>query len=228
MNPAELDSESLEREGSGVSSKTSGPGSQKKESGGAPVASASGEPSALSFKGGEPGSPVGPLPPVPTSRRELHLAPLDASARGQAEGILRATGVFREDEILVGLEVLDSYLEHPEQDYTALGAFTPGGELLGFSIHGPTPCTLGTWDLYWIAVSPEAQGLGVGTVLLKEVEGRLTRSNARLLVIETSSRPPYEPTRAFYLKKGYREVARVPDFYEAGDDRVIYAKNLTV
>jgi len=206
MTPGELDSDSLEGRGSGVTSKMPGPGSSTARTGG-------------------PGDrPIKGAPHSP----ELRLAPLDANSRGWAEGILRATGVFREDEILVGLEVLESYLLHPEQDYTALGAFTPGGELLGFSIHGPTPCTLGTWDLYWIAVSPEAQGLGVGTVLLKEVEGRLTRLNARLLIIETSSRPPYDPTRAFYLKKGYREVARVPDFYEAGDDRVIYAKTLTV
>lgn len=206
MTPAELDPDSLERRGSGVTSETPGPASPSVDNGGLGVSPTHGV----------------------TDSTQLHLAPLDTQARDQVEGILRATGVFREDEILVGLEVLDSYLAHPEQDYTALGAFTPGGELLGFSIHGPTPCTLGTWDLYWIAVSPEAQGLGVGTVLLKEVEGRLTRLNARLLIIETSSRPPYDPTRAFYLKKGYREVARVPDFYEAGDDRVIYAKTLTV
>lgn len=206
MTPAELDPDSLERGGSGVTSETPGPASPSVDNGGLGV------------------SPTRGI----TDSARLHLAPLDAQARDQVEGILRATGVFREDEILVGLEVLDSYLAHPEQDYTALGAFTPGGDLLGFSIHGPTPCTLGTWDLYWIAVSPAAQGLGVGTVLLKEVEGRLTRLNARLLIIETSSRPPYDPTRAFYLKKGYREVARVPDFYEAGDDRVIYAKTLTV
>lgn len=165
---------------------------------------------------------------TPTEVDSHSLAPLGADARCQAERILRATGVFREDEILVGLEVLDSSFTHPEQDYTAVGAFTPDGDLLGFTVHGPTPCTLGTWDLYWIAVSPEAQGMGIGSVLLQEVEGRLTRSNARLLIIETSSRPEYDPTRAFYLKRGYREVARVPDFYEVGDDRVIYAKTLTV
>ena len=175
---------------------------------------------------GDPDTEPGPVSPV--GSRPLVVAHLNPEVRPRVETILRATRVFREDEIRVGLEVLDSYLANPEQDYTALGAFTPGGELLGFSIHGPTPCTLGTWDLYWIAVSPEAQGLGVGSVLLKEVEGRLARSNARLLVIETSSRPEYDPTRAFYLKRGYREVARVPDFYEVGDDRVIYAKNLPV
>ena len=160
------------------------------------------------------------------SDAEPFLGLLEARHRGPVEALLRATAVFREDEIAVALEVLDSYLARPGQDYTAVGAFNPGGDLLGYSVVGPTPCTLGTWDLYWIAVSPGIQGKGVGTTLLQEVEGRLTRSNARQLIIETSSRPPYDPTRAFYLKRGYREVARVPDFYEAGDHRVIYAKSL--
>ena len=159
---------------------------------------------------------------------ELKLGPLEPRHRGPLETLLRDTAVFREDEIAVALEVLDSYFARPGLDYTAVGAFTPGGELLGYFVIGPTPCTLGTWDLYWIAVSPVAQGRGVGTVLLEEVEGKLTRSNARQLIIETSSRPPYDPTRAFYLKRGYREVARVPDFYEDGDDRVIYAKKFNV
>ena len=209
MTSVELDSDSLEPGGSGAPLNTPGPASSVVVAG----------PTAVSPEGSVPPSASPPFP---------SMASLDTASRHQAEAILRATGVFREDEIQVGLEVLDSYFAHPEQDYTALGAFTPGGELLGFTVHGPTPCTLGTWDLYWIAVSPNAQGMGIGTVLLKEVEGRLTRSNARLLIIETSSRPEYDPTRAFYLKRGYREVARVPDFYEAGDDRVIYAKNLTV
>jgi ribosomal protein S18 acetylase RimI-like enzyme len=207
--PGDLDSDALESTGSGVFLKTSGPAS--------PV---------LPTRQG-PGDPEGSSSPS-ASAPLLSIAPLDSGTRQQAETILRATGVFREDEIRVGMEVLDSYFAHPEQDYTTLGAFTPSGDLLGFSVHGPTPCTQGTWDLYWIAVSPAAQGMGIGSVLLKEVEGRLTRSNARLLVIETSSRPEYDPTRAFYLKRGYREVARVPDFYEAGDHRVIYAKNLIV
>jgi D-alanine-D-alanine ligase len=168
-----------------------------------------------------------PAPAEPPNT-DIMLAPLDLMHRGPVDRILRAANVFRDEEIEVALEVLDAYYAHPGLDYHAVGAFTPGGELLGYTVFGPTPCTLGTWDLYWIAVSPATQGTGVGTILLKEVEGRLTRSNARLLIIETSSRPPYDPTRAFYLKRGYREAARIHDFYEDGDHRVIYAKNLTV
>jgi ribosomal protein S18 acetylase RimI-like enzyme len=143
------------------------------------------------------------------------------------QSLLQATRVFREDEIAVAMEVLDSYFSRPGQDYTAVGAFSPGGELLGYFVIGPTPCTLGSWDLYWIAVSPVIQRSGVGTALLQEAEGRLTRSGARQVFIETSSRQTYDPTRAFYLSRGYREVARVPDFYDVDDDKVIYAKAIS-
>ena len=168
-------------------------------------------------------APGGPVPP---DVADVALEPLSRAQRDDVRNILEATGFFREDEVGTALEVLDSYFAHPEQDYTAVGAFTHSGELLGYVCYGPTPCTLGTWDVYWIAVAPRAQGKGVGTVLLEEVEGRLARQRARLVIIETSSQPIYEPTRRFYLRHGYPEVARVPDFYSEGDDRVIYAKRI--
>ncbi len=160
------------------------------------------------------------------ARTTLRIRRLPAAARAAAERILRATGVFREDEIAVALEVLDAFFIDPRQDYEALGAFSRAGDLLGYVCYGPTPCTLGTYDLYWIAVDPALHGAGVGTTLLQEVERRLARLDARLVIIETSSLPPYEATRAFYRRRGYAEVARVPDFYAPGDDRVIFARRL--
>ncbi len=157
---------------------------------------------------------------------DVALAPLSRDHRDDVRQILEETAVFREDEVAVALEVLDAYLDHPGQDYTAVGAFSHDGKLLGYACYGPTPCTLGTWDLYWIAVSPETQRTGVGTTLLQEVERRLARESARLVLIETSSQPIYDKTRRFYLRQGYPEVARVPDFYSEGDDRVIYAKRI--
>jgi D-alanine-D-alanine ligase len=157
---------------------------------------------------------------------ELHIQPLPPAARCGVQRILESTGMFRDDEVVVALEVVDAYLARPGQDYTALGAFTRAGELVGYSCHGPTPCTLGTFDLYWIAVDPTAQRAGVGSALLQEVERRLAQEDARLLLIETSSQPRYLPTRRFYERHGYHEVARVPEFYAPGDDRVIFAKRI--
>jgi hypothetical protein len=46
-----------------------------------------------------------------------------------------------------------------------------------------------------------------------------------MLVVETSSRADYAPTRKFYEVRGYVASATVTDFYAPGDHRVIYAKH---
>lgn len=160
--------------------------------------------------------------PTPDAR----LGPVERRHLPQLESLLQTTNVFRPEEIAVALEVMDAYLRNPGQDYDAVGAFTRDDRLLGYACFGATPCTERTFDLYWIAVSPEAQGRGIGTLIMQEVERRLERADARLVLIETSSTEPYAPTRAFYRALGYREVARVPDFYLDGDDRVILARRL--
>ncbi|MGB4093140.1 MAG: GNAT family N-acetyltransferase, partial [Ruminococcus flavefaciens] len=98
------------------------------------------------------------------------------------------------------------------------------GRVVGYATWGPAPLTDGTYDLYWIAVSPEAQGKGYGKMLLHRVEKKIEEEKGRALIIETSSQPRYESTRQFYLKQQYQEVARIADFYRANDDRIIYAK----
>ncbi|HEU4640969.1 MAG TPA: GNAT family N-acetyltransferase [Gemmatimonadaceae bacterium] len=109
-------------------------------------------------------------------------------------------------------------------DYRFLGAFTPEDDLVGYACYGPTPATDRTFDLYWIAVDPDAHGTGIGTLLLSEVERRLQGQHARMLVVETSSRSDYAQTRGFYGRRGYTERARVRDFYAPGDDRIILTK----
>jgi GNAT superfamily N-acetyltransferase len=152
-----------------------------------------------------------------------HLRHLNAADRGRIEGITRAVGLFREEEIQVALEVFDEAIRMPDgRSYTVLGADLEG-RLAGWICWGPTPCTLGTYDLYWMAVDPSVQGSGIGTALLVEMERRLA-GVARLVVIETAGRPDYGPTRAFYEGKGYRPVATVPDFYAPGDDQVVFVK----
>lgn len=157
---------------------------------------------------------------------DVVLAPVGKKHLDAIYTLLESTRVFRAEEIGVAIEVIESYLENPGQDYDVVGAFTRDGSLLGYACWGPTPCTVGTFDLYWIAVSPDAQGRGIGRLIMQEVERRLARANARLVLIETSSTEPYAPTRAFYRSLGYQEIARVPDFYLDGDDRVILARRL--
>jgi ribosomal protein S18 acetylase RimI-like enzyme len=152
------------------------------------------------------------------------LRPVRAADRAAVEQLTRATGLFREDELPVAVEVLDAAAAG-DPSYTALAAEVDG-RVVGWICWGPTPCTVGTWDLYWMAVDPSLQGSGVGTALIHEMEQRLT-GLARVIVVETAGRPDYAGTRAFYEARGYRAVATIPDFYAPGDDQVVYLKYLT-
>ena len=152
------------------------------------------------------------------------LRSVRASDRAAVEHITRSSGLFREDEIPVAVEVFDAAAAG-DPSYTALAADVDG-RVAGWICWGPTPCTLGTWDLYWMAVDPSLQGTGVGTALIREMEHRLA-GLARMIVVETAGRADYAGTRAFYEARGYRAVATIPDFYAPGDDQIAYVKYLT-
>ena len=151
----------------------------------------------------------------------VRLTDLQPSHRSDVASIVRATAVFSEEEVAVALELFDE----GQPDYEFVGAFI-GDRLVGYACYGLTPATDRTYDLYWIAVHPDAQRTGAGAALMAEVERRLEERRARLVIVETSSRDDYEPTRRFYAKRGYGEHARLRDFYAAGDDRVILGKRL--
>ncbi len=146
------------------------------------------------------------------------------SDRDRAAAIVRATGIFRPAEVEVALEVFEGAVRRPGVDYHALGAYDEAGQLVGFACYGPTPCTEGTWDLYWIAVDPAVHRQGVGRALMEACEQAMQQAGARLVVVETSSRPDYEPTRRFYQALAYQAAARIADFYAPGDDLVVYTK----
>jgi len=86
--------------------------------------------------------------------------------------------------------------------------------------------TEGTWNLYLIAVHESMQGAGIGKKVLAYVEEELKKREVRVLIIETSGLEEFESTRDFYAKCGYTEEARVRDFYQAGEDKVIFWKSL--
>lgn len=100
------------------------------------------------------------------------------------------------------------------------------GELVGVAYYAPERMTEGTWNLLLIAVRPDRQGKGVGSALQRHVEHELAAQGERLLLVETSGLPAFGRTRRFYESLGYIEEARIRDFYEAGNDKVVFWKHL--
>lgn len=140
--------------------------------------------------------------------------------------MVAATGMFRPSEVEIAVEVFGGAARTPGVDYHALVALDADGALAGFTCFGPTPGTVGTWDLYWIVVDPGQQRQGIGRRLLDASEARMHETGGRLVVVETSSRADYEPTRAFYLARGYRRSACIAGYYAPGDDLIVYTKDL--
>lgn len=97
--------------------------------------------------------------------------------------------------------------------------------LVGVAYCAPERMTNGTWNLLLIAIHPSRQGQGRGAALMRYVEQSLIARGERLLLVETVA--SLERTRAFYRKCGYDEEARIRDYYDAGDDKIVYRKALT-
>jgi GNAT superfamily N-acetyltransferase len=142
--------------------------------------------------------------------------------------LLRETRVFTDDEISIALELIDIVLNDPSQKDYRIEVFESDGAVRGYYCVGPTPATVGTFDLYWIAVDPAFHGQGVGGVLENHAEMLVRSLGGRLLIAETSSTPSYEKTRRFYLHHGYREISRIPEYYRPGDDLVVFGKYLSL
>ena len=100
------------------------------------------------------------------------------------------------------------------------------GGPLAIAYYVPERMTQGTWNLLLIAVYPDHQGQGHGAALLRHIEQALAARGERLLLVETSGLPGFERTRAFYRKCGYDQEARIRDFYQAGEDKIVFRKML--
>lgn len=142
------------------------------------------------------------------------------------EALLTRTEMFHPPEISVALELIDLGLTPGGGGYEFVVAADVSGAAIGYACWGLNPMSDGVFDLYWIAVAREAQGRGVGRALLAHVERTVREKGGRSLMIETGGKASYEPTRAFYLAAGYREVARLADFFRVGDDKLMYEKRL--
>lgn len=155
----------------------------------------------------------------------VRIRPLAEVDRSAVSEIVGGVGNFSPAEIECALEIVGIYLQDKRQkDYFLVVAVDSNDTVRGYACWGPTPLTRGTYDLYWIATHPKAQRLGIGRALIAHVESRVQEEQGRLLVVETSSKESYGNTLQFYRTLEYEEASRIRDFYDAGDDKLVFVK----
>ncbi len=157
---------------------------------------------------------------------EIFLRGLSPDDRPAIERILRDVGVFRDDEVTIGLELVDETLHPgPSTDYRWLIA-ERNATVIGFACYGPVPLTEGTFDLYWIAVAKDSQGSLAARTLDHAITDAIRSVGARWLLAETSGTDDYARAHRFYKRQGYELISHVPDFYRPGDARLTFGKRL--
>jgi len=138
--------------------------------------------------------------------------------------IVVSSGFFSPDEVRVAVELVEERLgKGLESGYHFLFA-EQEGRVVGYTCFGPIACTKASYDLYWIAVHNDFRGLAIGRELLLKTLRTIEGLGGVRIYVETSSRPQYAPTRAFYSKHGFEEEAVLKDFYDRGDDKIVYSK----
>jgi ribosomal protein S18 acetylase RimI-like enzyme len=152
---------------------------------------------------------------------------MTAADKNAVMEILRNTSEFKPVEVDVAEELIDAYLDEGLMSGYYNYVCEVDGQVLGYICYGPTPLTEGTYDVYWMAVSLQAQRQGVGRALLVAAESDIKARHGRLILIETSGKPNYIKAQNFYASRGYDMISRIADFYEPGDDKLTYLKRVS-
>jgi ribosomal protein S18 acetylase RimI-like enzyme len=142
-------------------------------------------------------------------------------------GLAVATDMFGHEEAPFLVESLREHFDAGAESPQHLVVDTDvGGAVVGTTLWQPRPAADRVWDLTMIAVHPGSQGEGRGAAMMRLVETSLRDLAQRLLIVETSATAQYDRTREFYRHLGYDEEGRVRDYWEDGDDLVIFTKAL--
>lgn len=160
--------------------------------------------------------------------RDARLADLWALAP-----VLEGTDMFVGDELSFLLADLEAHLvavdggkTPPERLIVATDGDSDDAAVCGAAFFAPEAMAQGVMNLLFLGVLPAGRGRGIGRALLGRFEEEARRFGARLTIIETGSAPVFGPARALYASAGYKQEARVVDFYNVGVDKLINTKHM--
>lgn len=90
----------------------------------------------------------------------------------------------------------------------------------------PEKLTNGTYNLLAIGVSEDFQRKGIANEMMNYIERQLKSKDGRILIVETSSDDAQIGARNLYQKIGYTKEAVIRDFWNEGEDKIVFWKRL--
>lgn len=152
----------------------------------------------------------------------IRIRPVTPEDTPRLKAIMLETHEFSKDDFSTCVECLEAYFNR-EPSYAFVCAEDSRG-IVGFICYDKAPIAKDVYELYWIVVAPGARRSGIAKMLDDYFVETTMQLGARMLFAETESIPKYATARGFYERCGYKEMARIKDFYDSGNDKVIYGK----
>jgi len=140
--------------------------------------------------------------------------------------IVESTGFFYDFETDVAVELVEERLRDGESTGYHFVFAEVDGVTAAYSCFGHIEMTKSCFDLYWIVTHHDFRGKGVGKKLLDKTYEEARKMGCKIIIAETSGREHYAPTRAFYDSAGYTLEAIIKDYYDDGDDKLMYTKRI--
>ena len=140
--------------------------------------------------------------------------------------MVKSTGFFRDDEELIAKELIEEKVRDGEKCSYRFLFLEVDGKPVSYTCFGLIPCSLISYDLYWIVTHNDYRGKGYGQILLAETEKYIKKLGGAQVVVETSSKEIYKSTQHFYEKCNYKLAVLLDDFYDYGDGKLVYIKKV--
>jgi len=101
-------------------------------------------------------------------------------------------------------------------------------KVVGFISYGDTYRRGEVIKLEWIVVSKKYQKIGIASRLVKKVEDKIKKYNARIFWVDTLDESikyePYVAANKFYKKMGFKKEVVLRGFYNSNTHQAIYVK----
>lgn len=150
------------------------------------------------------------------------VRPARLGDRAAVREIAVESGLFGVDDVDL---VLDSFDADDHLSESSLWRVAEDHQLQGVVYCVPEAAGDRVWNVLFLAVRPAAQRRGIASLLLDEIgTGLFGTSRARLLLVETSTTPRQEAARRLYQRRGFTQVAEIPDYYADGDSKVVFIR----
>ena len=122
-------------------------------------------------------------------------------------------------------EMISNYLTNKDTEDIWF-TYTDENKAIAVGYCVPEKLTEGTYNLLAIGVSKEYQRKGIAQKMMLYIENQLKFKGARLLIVETSSDDAQIGARNLYSKIEYSQAATIKDFWQDGEDKIVFLKRL--